>query len=112
MRTLTAYSTCELLGLTRHRLRIVEFGSNVLLQSDLDTFFKQFDPQQVGHMPTLISIAGGHLNASETDPENLGEATMDFQLVMGLLGRTQDVLLYQVGKDNFDPDPGMHPMRV
>ncbi len=85
----------------------VEFGSNVLLQSDLDGFFKHFDPQQVGHKPTLVSIAGGHLNASETDPENLGESTMDFQLVMGLLGRTQDVLLYQVGKDNNDQDPGM-----
>lgn len=80
----------------------------MLLQSDLDIFFKKFDTQQVGHKPTLISIAGGHLNASETDPENLGEATMDFQLVMGLLGRTQDVLLYQVGKDNSDPDPGTY----
>ncbi|TFK92673.1 subtilisin-like protein [Polyporus arcularius HHB13444] len=94
-----------LVAADKNTMAVVEFGSNVLLQSDLDGFFKHFDPQQVGHKPTLVSIAGGHLNASETDPENLGESTMDFQLVMGLLGRTQDVLLYQVGKDNNDQDP-------
>ncbi|RPD60128.1 subtilisin-like protein [Lentinus tigrinus ALCF2SS1-7] len=95
----------QLVAPNKNTVAVVEIGSNVLLQSDLDLFFKQFDPQQVGHKPTLVSIAGGHLNASETNAENLGEATMDFQLVMGLLGRTQDVLLYQVGKDNSDPDP-------
>ncbi|KAI0719330.1 subtilisin-like protein [Cerioporus squamosus] len=97
----------QLVAADKNTMAVVEFGSNVLLQSDLDLFFKKFDPQQVGHKPILVSIAGGHLNASETDPENLGESTMDFQLVMGLLGRTQDVLLYQVGKDNTDQDPGL-----
>ncbi|KAI0749811.1 subtilisin-like protein [Daedaleopsis nitida] len=91
-----------LVSAKKNTVAVVEFGSNVFLPSDLDLFFKKFDTPQVGHRPTLVSIAGGHLNASETDSENLGESTMDFQLVMGLLGSQQDVLLYQVGKNNSD----------
>lgn len=41
----------------------------------------------------------GHLNESETDTSLLGESTLDFQLLMGLLGRKQEVLLYQISDD-------------
>ncbi len=33
---------------------------------------------------------------------HLGESTMDFQLVMGLLSRKQEVLLYQVSQNDTD----------
>lgn len=42
-----------------HWCHSVEFGGNVFQQSDLNTFFRKFDPPQVGHTPKLVSIGGG-----------------------------------------------------
>ena len=51
-------------------------------------------------------IIVGHLNASDKDPVDLGEASLDFELVMGLLGHKQEVFLYQTGVVNNDPNAG------
>ena len=99
---------------------------NVFQPADLDMFFEKFVPDQVGHRPKLLSIAGGqsflctcsrrylwpyshqcirtgHLNASEHNAIQLTEASLDFELLMGLLGHEQEVLLYQTGIDISNP---------
>ncbi|KAI0787597.1 subtilisin-like protein [Fomes fomentarius] len=86
----------EFVSLDKNALGVLEVDPLVYLQSDLDDFFRLYAPEQVGNSPKLISVDGGHLNDSETDPSLLGEPTMDFQLLMGLLGRKQEVLLYQI----------------
>ena len=96
---------------------IVELRDNVYIQSDLDGFFRLYDPDQVGNHPTLVSIAGGKCSSEQlylhavqpqrflstgslnTSTPESDEATMDLQLVMGLLGRKQEVLLYQLSTD-------------
>ncbi|KAI0787619.1 subtilisin-like protein [Fomes fomentarius] len=92
----------DIVSADKEAIGVFELGSNVYLQSDLDKFFRIYDPDQLGTTPTLISIAGGHLNESEMNLTHLGESTMDFQLVMGLLSRKQEVLLYQVSQNDTD----------
>ena len=66
--------------------------------SDLDVFFKAFSPSQVGSRPTLVSIDGGSFTSGNTsDTDDLIEGNLDVQTVMGLLGKEQEVTLYQVG---------------
>ena len=46
------------------------------------------------------------MNASDKDLVDLIEASLDFELVMGLLGHKQEVFLYQTGVVNNDPNAG------
>ena len=41
------------------KFRAAEFGTEYYNPADLDIYFEQFAPEQVGHQPKLISIAGG-----------------------------------------------------
>ncbi len=75
----------------------MELADQTLNPDDLRLFFQNFAPELVGTVPTLVSIDGGVINASETDPNLIGESNLDFQLIMGLLGKQQEVKLYQVG---------------
>ena len=66
--------------------------------SDLDVFFKAYSPSQIGSRPTLVSIDGGSYNSgNSSDLNDLVEGDLDVQTVMGLLGKTQEVTLYQNG---------------
>ncbi|OCH90820.1 subtilisin-like protein [Obba rivulosa] len=75
---------------------VVEFTPETHNPSDFDVFFGNFSKDQVGERPTLVGIDGGVI---ETDvPEDfLGESSLDLQYAMGLVGKNQEVLLYQVG---------------
>ncbi|KAI0749771.1 subtilisin-like protein [Daedaleopsis nitida] len=76
---------------------VVELADQTLSPSDLTTFFQKFATDSVNTQPTLVSIDGGTINADETDPNLIGESNLDFELMMGLLGKNQEVKLYQVG---------------
>ncbi|RPD60145.1 subtilisin-like protein [Lentinus tigrinus ALCF2SS1-7] len=72
---------------------VAEFSIEVYRPADLDMFFNTYAPDQVGHIPETISIAGGDPTAGG----DLGESTLDIELVMGLLGSKQNLSLYQIG---------------
>jgi tripeptidyl-peptidase-1 len=88
-----------------------EFGDNVYNPADLDLFFEMYRTDQVDHTPTLISVEGGlSLQFASTqilirrigDPTingSIGEANLDIELMMGLLGARQNLSLYQVGQE-------------
>ncbi|KAF7363047.1 Subtilisin-like protein [Mycena venus] len=81
---------------------VAEFGASVYKPSDLDLFFNSFRSDQVGHTPTLISVEGG----DPTESGDVDEATLDIELMMGLLGSGQNLSLYQIGKTvAVTPDP-------
>ncbi|KAJ7447974.1 subtilisin-like protein [Mycena latifolia] len=80
---------------------VVEFGAEVYRASDLDLFFNRFRTDQVGHIPTLISVEGGNPNASGS----VGEPSLDIELMMGLLGPGQNLSLYQVAQPVSTLDP-------
>ncbi|KAH9858769.1 subtilisin-like protein [Lenzites betulinus] len=82
---------------------VVELGDQNYNGRDLDFFFKKFAPGRVGDRPTFVSIDGGVEDMSESDGDLIGEANLDFCLVMGLLDPSQEVLLYQIG-DGFVDD--------
>ncbi|KAJ6454198.1 subtilisin-like protein [Mycena sanguinolenta] len=80
---------------------VVEFEGNVYRPSDLNLFFETYRPDQVGHTPTLISIEGGDPAANG----DLGESSLDIELMMGLLGSGQNLSLYQVGETSGTQNP-------
>ena len=76
----------------------VEYTTQVLIPDDLDVFFNAYSKDQVGTRPNLVSIDGGNFTTGNwSDIEDLKEASLDVQTVMGLLGKSQEVTLYQVG---------------
>ncbi|KAI1796878.1 subtilisin-like protein [Ganoderma leucocontextum] len=93
----------ELLAPHRNTVGVAEFGMNYYHPEDLDKFFKKFAPNRVGHRPKLISIAEGHFNRSDTNGDDYVEASLDLELMMGLLGHKQEVLLYQTDTSISDP---------
>ncbi|KAJ6556244.1 subtilisin-like protein [Mycena capillaripes] len=80
-------------------LGVAEFGDEVYRPSDLNLFFETFRTDQVNNTPTLISVEGG----DPTIAGDVGESSLDIELMMGLLGSGQNLSLYQVGLD-FDTD--------
>ncbi|KAI0717849.1 subtilisin-like protein [Cerioporus squamosus] len=77
----------------KNSIGVVEYTPQSHIPSDFDVFFGNYSKDQVGQRPTLISIDGGSLVAGGA----IGESSLDLQTVMGLLGKKQEVLLYQVG---------------
>lgn len=71
----------------------VEYTPQSHVPSDFDVFFGNYSKSQVGERPTLISIDGGSLVSGGA----IAESSLDLQYVMGLVGKKQEVLLYQVG---------------
>lgn len=85
------------------------------LAADIDMFFGNYSPSQVGQRPALVSIDGGalhvllkHNDSSERPASGYeqtsfggfsinGEANLDLEYAMALVGPTQNVTLYQVG---------------
>jgi len=80
---------------------VAEFGDNVYRPSDLNLFFETYAPDQVGHTPTLISVEGG----DPTVAGDLGEPSLDIELMMGLLGPGQNLSLYQIAQPSEALDP-------
>ncbi|KAK7001547.1 subtilisin-like protein [Favolaschia claudopus] len=80
---------------------VAEFGAEVYRPSDLNLFFQSFRTDQLNNTPTLISVEGGNPNVSG----DLGEASLDIELMMGLLGPGQNLSLYQVAQPSSSLDP-------
>ncbi|PCH45047.1 subtilisin-like protein [Wolfiporia cocos MD-104 SS10] len=76
---------------------IVEYSPNAYLDADLDAFFGNFSPSLVGQRPGLVSIDGGYEQTSFAGISINGEADLDVQYAMALVGPTQNVTVYQVG---------------
>ncbi|KAI9063709.1 subtilisin-like protein [Trametes sanguinea] len=79
---------------------IVETSGNDLNGHDLDMFLKKFSPAAVGaQLPTFVGIdTDDKPDFSETDPNLISEADLDFELMIGLLGKEQKVTLYDIGQ--------------
>ncbi|KAH9945133.1 subtilisin-like protein [Epithele typhae] len=76
----------------QNNVSVFELQGEAFQQSDLDKFFQMFRPDQVGN-------STGNLDGAA----DLGEATLDIELMMGLLGSSINLQLYQVGTESRDP---------
>ncbi|KAJ6527527.1 hypothetical protein B0H19DRAFT_1275322 [Mycena capillaripes] len=79
----------------------VGFGKNIYRSENVDLFFGTYRIDQVGHIPTLISVEGGDPDAGGTE----AEAELDIELMMRLLGSEQNLSLYYVAQANTSVDP-------
>ncbi|KAF3938743.1 Aorsin [Dactylella cylindrospora] len=77
-------------------IAIVAFTPQTYLQQDMDNFFGNFSPAQVGQSPGLKSINGGYVLPFTGDWWNAVETNMDLQYAMSLV-YPQNVTLFQVG---------------
>ncbi|KZT64883.1 subtilisin-like protein [Daedalea quercina L-15889] len=80
-------------------IAIVEYTPQAYVATDLDMFFEEYSPTQVGERPVLNSIDGGFIQTNQTGFDYNGESNLDLQYAMTLVGRTQPVQLYQAGDD-------------
>lgn len=84
----------------RNTFGIVSYYSNTYLQSDLDTFFRNFSPALVGKSPQLVSIDGGSITLDATS--SVDETGYILQYAMTLV-QPQPILLLQVGGQQTGP---------
>ncbi|KAI0752912.1 subtilisin-like protein [Daedaleopsis nitida] len=80
------------LAADKNTIGVVEYTPQSHVPSDFDVFFGNYSKSQVGQRPTLVSIDGGAIVSGP-----ISESSLDLQYVMGLVGKKQEVLLYQVG---------------
>ncbi|KAI0719348.1 subtilisin-like protein [Cerioporus squamosus] len=78
----------------KNSVAVAEFEEEIFQQTDLNSFFQTYEPSLVGSEPIVVSIENGTI----APPGDLGEATLDIELVMGLLGPKQNLTVYQVGE--------------
>ncbi|KAH9833454.1 peptidase S8/S53 domain-containing protein [Rhodofomes roseus] len=83
----------------RNSIAIVEYTPEAYVATDLDMFFANYSPAQIGERPVLNSIDGGFVQTNQTGFDYNGESNLDLQYAMTLVGRTQPVQLYQAGDD-------------
>jgi len=83
----------------KNSIAIVEYTPQAYVASDLDMFFEEFSPTQVGERPVMDSIDGGFIQTNQTGFDYNGESNLDLQYSMALVGGTQPVTLYQAGDD-------------
>ncbi|KAH7903358.1 peptidase S8/S53 domain-containing protein, partial [Hygrophoropsis aurantiaca] len=76
---------------------IVEYTPNAYIQSDLDSFAKNFSTGLEGISPILISIDGGIAQQNTKGLNYNGESNLDLEYAMTLVTAKQNVTLYQVG---------------
>ncbi|KZT64886.1 subtilisin-like protein [Daedalea quercina L-15889] len=81
----------------KNSLAIVEYTPQAYVASDLDMFFSNFSPSQVGQRPVLYSIDGGYIQTDYGGFDYNGESNLDLQYAMSLVGSRQPVQLYQAG---------------
>ncbi|VDC01711.1 unnamed protein product [Peniophora sp. CBMAI 1063] len=75
---------------------IVEFTPQAFLAGDLDLFFGNFSPSQVGVRPNLISIDGGVAQTTNQSFDFNGESDLDLEYSMSLTN-PQPITLLQTG---------------
>lgn len=100
----------------------VEYTPQAYVATDMDMFFEEFSPTQVGERPIMVSIDGGEcllcirsfvyltlccgppwdtgfVQTNQTGFDYNGESNLDLQYSMTLVGGAQPVTLYQAGDD-------------
>jgi tripeptidyl-peptidase-1 len=77
-------------------LGVVEYTPQAFLQGDLDVWFKQFSPNQVGTFPDQKLIDGAIVQTQNQSFNFNGESALDLQYAMEMIF-PQTVTLYQVG---------------
>ncbi|EMD39903.1 hypothetical protein CERSUDRAFT_103818 [Gelatoporia subvermispora B] len=75
---------------------ISEFTPQAFLAEDLDIFFGNFSPSQVGTRPKLISIDGGVVQTEDQSFDFNGESDLDLEYGFALTN-PQPILLLQAG---------------
>ncbi|KAI0775553.1 subtilisin-like protein [Trametes elegans] len=75
---------------------ILELTPQAFLQSDLDMFFANFSPSQVGQAPVLVSIDGGVVQTDRQGFNLNGESDLDLEYAFGITN-PQPILLLQAG---------------
>ncbi|KAF4624398.1 hypothetical protein G7Y89_g13770 [Cudoniella acicularis] len=75
---------------------VVEYTPQAFLQKDMDMWFKQFSPNQVGKAPNTNLIDGAIIQTTNQSFTFNGESALDLQYAMGLI-YPQQVTLFQVG---------------
>ncbi|KAI0367778.1 subtilisin-like protein [Pilatotrama ljubarskyi] len=85
----------------KNTVAVVELGDQLLNANDLKQFLQMFNPAAAGTLPQFDPIDEDSTTPdfSETDENVISEADLDFELMIGLLGKEQPVRLYQVGAD-------------
>ncbi|KAI0635946.1 subtilisin-like protein [Trametes polyzona] len=83
----------------KNSIGVVELAEQTLNADDLDIFLKQFNPEAAGTLPVFVGIDTDSQTPdfTETDPNDIEEPDLDFELAIGLLGSEQKVTLFQVG---------------
>ncbi|KAH8082440.1 subtilisin-like protein [Cristinia sonorae] len=75
---------------------IVEFTPQAFLAPDLDLFFGNFSPSQVGVRPDLVSIDGGVVQTTQQSFDFNGESALDLEYSFALTN-PQPITLLQTG---------------
>jgi tripeptidyl-peptidase-1 len=83
-------------AIKNNSLGVVEYTPQAFLQSDLDIWFKQFSPSQVGQSPTKNLIDGAVIQTQNQNFSFNGESALDLQYAMALVS-PQTTTLFQVG---------------
>jgi len=83
----------------KNSIAIVEYTPQAYVPTDLDMFFGNFSPAQIGERPYMVSIDGGFVQSNQTGFDYNGESNLDIQYSMSLVGPGQTVQLYQTGDD-------------
>ncbi|KAE9372810.1 tripeptidyl peptidase-like protein [Stipitochalara longipes BDJ] len=84
------------LSMPNNSLGVVEYTPQAFLQGDLDLYFKQFSPSQVGVSPDTHLIDGASIQTKNQSFNFNGESALDLEFAMSLIF-PQQVTLYQVG---------------
>ena len=85
-------------AIKNNSLGVVEYTPQAFLQSDLNMWFKQFSPDQVGQSPNTNLIDGAIVQTQNQSFNFNGESALDLEYAMSLV-KPQSVTLYQVGDD-------------
>ncbi|KUJ13659.1 Pro-kumamolisin [Mollisia scopiformis] len=84
------------MSMKNNTLGVVEYTPQAFLQSDLDMYFKQFEPRLDGVSPNTNLIDGASIQTKNQSFSFNGESALDLEFAMTLIF-PQQVTLYQVG---------------
>lgn len=84
------------LSASNNTLGIVEYTPQAFLQSDLDMYFKEFEPKLNGKSPIVTLLDNGVVQTQNKSFQFNGESALDLEFAMALI-YPQQATLYQVG---------------
>ncbi|KAK3940564.1 putative subtilisin-like protein [Diplogelasinospora grovesii] len=84
------------LAATNNSMGIVEYTPQAFLQSDLDLYFKQFEPSLDGKSPVIQLVDNAVVQTTNKSFSFNGESALDLEFAMALIS-PQRATLFQVG---------------